>query len=46
MSVLGGIVAGLVVFAAAVTALRVPEAHQIRELVQNRFRSRPAGGAP
>jgi hypothetical protein len=24
----------------------VPEAHQIRELVRNRFRSGPAGGAP
>src|SRR5436190_738805 len=46
VSVLGGIVAGLAVFAAAVTAMRVPEAHQIRELVQNRFRSRPSGGAP
>jgi putative peptidoglycan lipid II flippase len=46
VSVLGGIGAGLVVFAVAVTALRVPEAHQIRELVRNRFRSRPAGGAP
>src|SRR6478672_1391343 len=46
VSVLGGIAAGFVVFAAAVTALRVPEAQQIRELVRNRFRSRPAGGAP
>jgi putative peptidoglycan lipid II flippase len=45
VSVLGGIAAGLVVFAAAVTALRVPEAQQIRELVRNRFRSRPEGGA-
>jgi hypothetical protein len=45
VSVLGGIAAGFVVFAAAVTAMRVPEAHQIRELVRNRFRSRPAGGA-
>jgi putative peptidoglycan lipid II flippase len=46
VSVVGGIVAGLAVFAAAVTAMHVPEAHQIRELVQNRFRSRPPGGAP
>jgi putative peptidoglycan lipid II flippase len=45
VSVLGAIAAGLVVFAAAVTALRVPEAHQIRDLVRNRFRSRPEGGA-
>jgi putative peptidoglycan lipid II flippase len=46
VSVVGGIAAGFVVFAAVVTAMHVPEAHQIRELVQNRFRNRPAGGAP
>jgi putative peptidoglycan lipid II flippase len=46
VSVVGGIAAGIAVFAAAVTVMRVPEAHQIRELVQSRFRSRPTGGAP
>jgi putative peptidoglycan lipid II flippase len=45
VSVVGGITAGFLVYAAAVTAMRVPEAHQIRELVQNRFRSRREGGA-
>src|SRR5207248_2953740 len=46
VSVVGGIAAGGAVFTAVVTALRVPEAHQIRQLVQSRFRSRPANGAP
>jgi putative peptidoglycan lipid II flippase len=46
VSVVGGIAAGFIVFAAAVTAMGVPEANQIRELVQNRFRNRPTGGAP
>ena len=34
----GGILAGLAVYAAAVWALRVPEAAQIRDLVASRFR--------
>jgi len=46
VSVVGGIAVGGAVFAVAVTAMRVPEAHQIRELVRNRFRNRPTGGAP
>ena len=46
VSVVGGIAAGGAAFTAVVTALRVPEAHQIRELVQSRFRRHPANGAP
>ena len=34
----GGLVAGIAVYAAAVLALRVPEAEQIRELVRARLR--------
>jgi putative peptidoglycan lipid II flippase len=34
-----GIAAGLLVYAAAVVALRVEEAHQIRRLVTSRFRT-------
>jgi len=39
VSVLGGIAAGLAVYAAAVWALRVPEARQIRRLLVSRGRS-------
>ena len=46
VAVVGAIAAGGAVFAAAVTAMHVPEAHQIRELVAGRFRGRPADGAP
>jgi hypothetical protein len=39
VAVLGGIAAGLVVYAAAVWVLKVPEARQIRRLLVSRGRS-------
>jgi putative peptidoglycan lipid II flippase len=46
VSVVGGIAAGGAVYAAAVTAMRIQEANQIRELVASRLRRRDAPPAP
>jgi putative peptidoglycan lipid II flippase len=43
VSVVGGIAVGGVLYAFAVTAMRIPEAHQIRDLVAGRLRG---GAAP
>jgi putative peptidoglycan lipid II flippase len=42
VSVGAGLAAGIAVYVAAVLALRIPEAHQIRALVTRRRRARPA----